>query len=118
MTQRLGSEQWIACFRFFVRDLASAGTDIDFNLFLDTSDKALVLAVREFLKKEVKSRMKDAGLEMETDDYLMIDMPSYVDKFNDTRSSLFALANMNDKNTYFIAGSHKLHAKAFSFTNK
>jgi hypothetical protein len=102
--------------RLFVRDIGSAGTDIDFMLVINTDNTELRDAIRNFIKTIVEPQMKTIGVDMESADYLMIDLPSYRAKLGDTRKSNFTLANTG--NVAFITGSREILENIFSFTDE
>ncbi|MBS0607347.1 MAG: hypothetical protein JSR57_10400 [Verrucomicrobia bacterium] len=110
--------------RLFTREYASAGTDIDFMLAIDTQDAQLIQEIRNFVKEAVKPKLKNVGMDMETADYLMLGLNTYTPKLNDTRKSLFTLANMFNPlkpkaNVELITGSDQiLRSSIFSFTDK
>ncbi|MBX3719651.1 MAG: hypothetical protein KF898_08395 [Parachlamydiales bacterium] len=110
--------------RLFTREYASAGTDIDFMLVIDTQDAELIQEIRNFVKEAVKPKLKNVGMDMETADYLMLGLNTYTAKLDDTRKSLFTLANMFNPlkpkaNVELITGSEPiLRSSVFSFTDK
>lgn len=109
--------------RLFTRDRASAGTDIDFMLVLDIDDKEVIEEVRKMIKNVVKPELNKIGIDMETSDYLIIDLGTYQKKLDDIHSSLFTLANMfnpikTKDNTAFITGSPSIYEKIFTFSNE
>ena len=110
--------------RLFTREYASAGTDIDFMLVIDTQDAHLIQEVRNFVKEAVKPKLKSVGMDMETADYLMLGLTTYTAKLDDTRKALFTLANMFNPlkpkaNVELIAGSDEiLRSSIFSFTDQ
>ncbi|MBS0652859.1 MAG: hypothetical protein JSR39_04940 [Verrucomicrobia bacterium] len=110
--------------RLFTREYASAGTDIDFMLVIDSQDAQLIQEVRNFVKETVKPKLKNVGMDMETADYLMLGLNTYTAKLDDTRKSLFTLANMFNPlkpkaNVELITGSDQiLRSSIFSFTDK
>ncbi len=79
--------------RLFTREYASAGTDIDFTLVIDSEDPHLVQEIRTFVEGTVKPQLKNVGMDMETADYLILGLSTYTPKLNNTRESLFTLAN-------------------------
>lgn len=109
--------------RLFTRDRASAGTDIDFMLVLDTPEQKIIEEIRTLIK-DIKNELNTIGLDMEIADYLVIDLPSYQKKLGAIRSSLFTLANMfnplkKGDNAVLITGSEDmLRNRVFSFTNE
>lgn len=109
--------------RLFTRDRASAGTDVDFMLVLNTDNKEIISEIRQLIK-QTKKELNKIGIDMETSDYLIIDLPTYQSKLSSIRSSLFTLANMfnplkGKDNVALITGSSAmLHDKIFSFTNE
>lgn len=102
--------------RLFTREIASAGTDIDFMLAIDTKDEQLIKEIQFFIKEIVRPKMRHMGVDMEAADYLMGNLDTYLPKLDITRKSLFTLANVN--NIHFIAGSKKITEQMFSFTDK
>lgn len=104
--------------RLWVRDRASAGTDNDFIMFIDSDNTALIDDIRTLMKTEVRPRLQFAGLDMETADYLMTSVSKYSGKLTDTRNALFTLANMHPENTCFVTGSQSIHTKAFTLSDE
>lgn len=103
--------------RLWVREKASAGTDHDFIMLIDSDDSALVDHIRRFMKNEVRPCLQHAGMDMEATDYLMIPLGKYLDKLGDTRKALFTLANMTPENTFLITGSQTIHDRAFTLSD-
>jgi len=115
----------IACIygfnRLFTRETASAGTDIDFMLVIDTDNPTLIDDIRLFLRSSIQPELASIGIDMEAADYLMIDLNSYLAKLDVTRKALFTLANMpiegSDANVHLLTGSSQLLRRIFTFTD-
>jgi hypothetical protein len=102
--------------RLFMRELGSAGTDVDFFMLIDTNNDELVHDIHQFMKKETATMLSFMGIDMETADYLMIKKDQYLEKLSATRKSLFTLANAGSVD--FIAGSFENLKQAFTFTDE
>lgn len=74
--------------RLFTRTRASAGTDIDFMLTIDTKNQQLLKGIRNLIKEKIAPGLREIGVDMETADYLIIDIDSYKAKLNETRKSV------------------------------
>lgn len=109
--------------RLFNREVASLGTDIDFMLVIDTDNNKMVDEIRGLINR-MNQGLKQIGLEMETAKHLITDLKTYKVGLDDTRISLFTMANMfnplNEKdNVLFITGSEKiLKNDVFYLTDK
>lgn len=101
--------------RLFMRELGSAGTDVDFFMLVDTKNDNLMRDIHSLMKGEVAPALARMGIDMETADYLMIRMDKYEEKLSETHKSLFTLANTD--NVDFITGSRELVTKAFTLSN-
>lgn len=101
--------------RLFMRELGSAGTDVDFFMLVDTKNDNLMRDIHSLMKGEVAPALAHMGIDMETADYLMIRMDKYEEKLSETHKSLFTLANTD--NVDFITGSRDLVTRAFTLSN-
>ncbi|WP_420421834.1 hypothetical protein [Simkania sp.] len=102
--------------RLFMREVGSAGTDVDFFMLVDTKNDSLMRDIHSLMKTEIAPALAEMGIDMETADYLMIRMDQYLDKLSATHKSLFTLANTG--NVDFITGSKELVTRAFTLTNE
>ncbi|MGE0197677.1 MAG: hypothetical protein AB7N99_09795 [Simkaniaceae bacterium] len=102
--------------RLFMRELGSAGTDVDFFMLVDTKDDALMKDIHALMKTEIAPMLGMMGIDMETADYLMIRKDQYMAKLSETHKSLFTLANTGYVD--FITGSGEMLREAFTLTNE
>ncbi|MCB1075748.1 MAG: hypothetical protein KDK59_09490 [Simkania sp.] len=101
--------------RLFMRELGSAGTDVDFFMLVDTKNDSLMSDIHTLMKTEIAPALAHMGIDMETASYLMIRMDQYLGKLSETHKTLFTLANTD--NVDFITGSKELINRAFTLTN-
>ena len=102
--------------RLFMREVGSAGTDVDFFMLIDTDNQKIVDDIRALMKGEIAPELGRMGIDMETSDYLMIRMDEYEGKLSETHKALFTLANTG--NVDFITGSRELVERAFTLSNE
>lgn len=102
--------------RLFMREVGSAGTDVDFFMLIDTDNQKIVDDIRTMMKGMVAPELGRMGIDMETSDYLMIRMDEYEEKLSETHKALFTLANTG--NVDFITGSRGLVERAFTLSNE
>lgn len=102
--------------RLFIREIGSAGTDIDFFILVDTENDSLISDIQTLMRREIQPIVNVMGIDMETASYLMIKKSTYMEKLSNTKCALFTLANRNSID--FIAGSRENLTDAFTFTDE
>jgi hypothetical protein len=102
--------------RLFMREVGSAGTDIDFFILVETDNDHVISDIHSLIRYEIQPLANFTGIEMETVSYLMIKKKSYLDKLSTTKNALFTFANRESVD--FIAGSKTNLEEAFTFSDE